>query len=129
MFADGLMSEKAAVNVEFHNVLARCTRNPLLVVVMGVLTEVITAFLSNDSADSSQRTFRSRERFMVSLREKNADAAVLEMLKYIRRIDKIYQHMVEKKNDASVMQQEDTSPERSASAPTPRRKPRAGTPL
>ncbi|MEO8296929.1 MAG: FCD domain-containing protein [Burkholderiales bacterium] len=87
---EGRLDEKAARNIEFHNVLAAATKNPVLIIVMRTLTDVISAFQRVAGSETGTAVFLSRDRFMKAMHARDADAAVDEMNKNMRRIAKVY---------------------------------------
>jgi GntR family transcriptional repressor for pyruvate dehydrogenase complex len=93
LYRQGRLAEKAAVNIDFHNLLAQATKNPFLVIVTGTLTEVMAAFVRETSADAGPATFTSRKRFMAAMRARDAEAAVEEMRKNLRRVNKVYEKL------------------------------------
>lgn len=80
----------AKINIEFHNVLAELTGNPVLVIiqrsVMGAMAE-ISATLGPIRTDA---TVRSRIRILKFLRAGNADAAVQEMERNLKRVHALW---------------------------------------
>jgi GntR family transcriptional repressor for pyruvate dehydrogenase complex len=93
LYEQGRLPEKAAVNIDFHNLLARATKNPFLMIVMSTLTEVMSAFVRETRADAGAVTFSSRKRFMAALHARDAEAAVEEMRKNLRRQHRLYEKL------------------------------------
>ncbi len=90
LFNQGRMLEKAVVNIRFHDLLAQATQNPLLVIVVNTLTEVMTAFVQQNGVDRSRSTFTSRRRFMAAMCARDEEAAVDEMRGSLRRVHRLY---------------------------------------
>ncbi|MDN5896679.1 MAG: FCD domain-containing protein [Nocardioides sp.] len=86
----GDWERKALVNVEFHNILAEATGNPVLVAMMRGLMEVMAKIVIRLGPTEGDVVLRSRRRFMKHLRNKDADAAVEEMIKHLERMHKLW---------------------------------------
>ncbi|MBW8825995.1 MAG: FadR family transcriptional regulator [Acidobacteria bacterium] len=88
--AAGDWTRVARVNIEFHNVLAELTGNPVLVIiqrsVMGTMAE-ISAALGPIRTDA---TVKSRVRILKHLRAGDADAAVREMERNLKRVHSLW---------------------------------------
>jgi GntR family transcriptional repressor for pyruvate dehydrogenase complex len=108
LFEQGRLPEKAAANIDFHNILAQATKNPLLMIIMSTLTEVISAFVRETQANAGAVTFSSRKRFMAALRARDAEAAVEEMRRSLRRLHRLYEKLALEKT------------QRTASVPAPK---------
>ncbi len=100
LFDQGRLLEKAVANIEFHDVLAQATQNPLLVIVMHALTDVMTAFVQVNGGDTSRSTFASRTRFMAAMRVRDVDAALEEMRSNLRRVNSIYVRLARQHRNA-----------------------------
>jgi len=76
----------AVLNIEFHNLLAKATANPVL----GMLQQSIMAVMADVSETigpiRSDMTIRSRLRFLELLREQRVDEAAAEMDGNLRRV-------------------------------------------
>ena len=90
LFAQGRMMEKLDTNIEFHNVLAVATKNPILVMMTQTLGNVMRSFARRLGAETTRSVIRSRTRFIELLRARNADGAVAEMHEHLRTIQKVY---------------------------------------
>ncbi|MEG3159392.1 FadR/GntR family transcriptional regulator [Sphingomonas sp. LB2R24] len=90
LFAEGKMLEKLDVNIEFHNVLAAATKNPILVMMTKTLGGVMRSFAMRLGAETTRSVIRSRTTFIALLRQRNADGAVLEMREQLQAIEQVY---------------------------------------
>jgi DNA-binding FadR family transcriptional regulator len=90
LFAQDRMMEKLDANVEFHNVLARATKNPVLVMMTQTLGNVMRNFGRRLGAETTRSVIRSRARFIQLMRERNAEGAVAEMNEHLRSIQQAY---------------------------------------
>jgi DNA-binding FadR family transcriptional regulator len=90
LFEIGLLMKKTEVLIEFHNILARATGNPVLVMVTGMLTETLRYFTRRLGPGTTRAVFRSRRRFMKAFVAHDADAAVDEMERNLRKVHNLY---------------------------------------
>lgn len=89
-FERGLLIEKSDTNIEFHNILARATKNPVLSMIMKTLTDVLRVFARRLGAESTRQGFWSRARFLEALKAKDAETAVKEMERHLRKVHRVY---------------------------------------
>lgn len=97
LFAENRMMEKLEVNLEFHNILAAATKNPVLVMMTQTLSGVMRSFAKRLGAETTRSVIRSRARFIELLRARDADAAVTEMNEHLRSIQAVYMQFAEAK--------------------------------
>lgn len=97
LFSEGRMMEKLDVNIEFHNVLAASTQNPVLVMMTETLGNVMRSFAKRLGAETTRSVIRSRSRLIELLRSRNADAAVDELLEHLRSIQAVYMQFADQK--------------------------------
>lgn len=90
LFDEGQLMKKTEVLIEFHNILARATRNPVLVMITGTLTEMLRYFTRRLGSETTRAVFRSRRRFMTAFVAGDADAAVEEMERNLRKVHRLY---------------------------------------
>jgi DNA-binding FadR family transcriptional regulator len=90
LFEKGQLMEKTEVLIEFHNTLARATRNPVLVMIMRTLTDMMLYFARRLGSETTRAVFRSRRRFMTAFAARDADAAVAEMERNLKKVHRLY---------------------------------------
>jgi GntR family transcriptional regulator, transcriptional repressor for pyruvate dehydrogenase complex len=90
LFESGLLARKTEVLIEFHNILARTTRNPVLVMIMKTLTDMLRYFTRRLGSDTTRAVFRSRRRFMTAFAARDAESAVAEMERNLRKVHRLY---------------------------------------
>ncbi len=90
--ADGAgdFDERQRLNREFHLILARATRNPIVAITMEGVMAVLGQFIAQIGPGSNPFTLPSRERLLRHLRARDADAAVAEMTKFLERMQRSY---------------------------------------
>lgn len=82
--------ERARHNREFHVVLARATRNPIVVITMESIMAVFAQFIAQIGPSDNSFILPSRRRFMKHLRARDASAAAAEMAKSLARLQTKY---------------------------------------
>ena len=90
LFEKGQLMAKTEVLIEFHNLLARATRNPVLVMVTRTLTDMMLYFARRLGSETTREVFRSRRRFMSAFAARDADAAVAEMERNLKKVHRLY---------------------------------------
>lgn len=86
----GKMAEKTQVNIEFHILLAKATGNPVLVMMMKALMDVLQAFVIQIGSVMAMDVIRSRMRLLQHMKVRDADAAVKEMERHLKRLHRHY---------------------------------------
>jgi DNA-binding FadR family transcriptional regulator len=82
--------ERARHNREFHVILARATRNPIMVITMESIAAVFAQFIAQIGPSDNTFILPSRRRFMKYLRARDATAAAAEMKKALTRLQRTY---------------------------------------
>lgn len=109
---------RAATNLEFHRILARMTGNPIMVIVMNGVLNVLAEFIGQIGHEENAYVLPSRRRFLKHLAAKDADAAAAEMESSLKRLQRSYLSKVG----------EDAAQEAPAAAPAAPRKAAAKAP-
>jgi GntR family transcriptional regulator, transcriptional repressor for pyruvate dehydrogenase complex len=91
----GNFALRAEKHLEFHRMLARMTGNPIMVIVMDGVLDVLAHFISQIGQQENPHVVPSRRRFMKHLRERDADRAVAEMTQHLKRLQRTYLSRVE----------------------------------
>lgn len=81
--AAGQFDERQRLNREFHLILARITRNPIIESTMEGVMEVMGQFIKRIGPSDNPFTLPSRRRLMKHLRARDAGAAVKEMTRLL----------------------------------------------
>lgn len=82
--------ERQRLNREFHLILARITRNPIIQVTMEGVMEVMGQFIGRIGPSESPFTLPSKRRLMKHLRDRDESAAVGEMTTLLERLQTKY---------------------------------------
>lgn len=82
--------QRARHNREFHVILARATRNPIMVITMESIMAVFAHFIAKIGPSDNTFILPSRRRFMKHLRARDAVAAAAEMKKALARLQTKY---------------------------------------
>lgn len=86
----GDFERRSRHHLEFHQILARMTGNPIFVVVMEGVLDVLHHFIMTLGEYENASVLPSRRRFMKHLIARDADAAVAEMEANMKRLQRIY---------------------------------------
>jgi GntR family transcriptional regulator, transcriptional repressor for pyruvate dehydrogenase complex len=86
----GEWEQKARVHIEFHNLLAAATGNPVLMAMTRSMMQVIERIVTALGPTESDVVLRSRRRLMKHLRARDGEAAVAEMRKHLERMHKMW---------------------------------------
>lgn len=81
---------RAERHLDFHRILARMTGNPIMVVVMNGVIDVLAQFIQKIGEHDNAYVLPSRRRFMKHIIECNPDAAVSEMEASLKRLQRSY---------------------------------------
>ncbi len=90
LFERGDLAGKTDTIIEFHNILARATRNPFLVMMNQTITDVLRYFTRRLGSERTREVFRSRRRFMAAFTKGDAEAAVAEMERNLKKVHRLY---------------------------------------
>jgi DNA-binding FadR family transcriptional regulator len=91
----GNFALRAEKNVEFHRILATMTRNPIMVIVMNGVLDVLRHFISKIGNYDNAYVLPSRVRFMKHFSAGDADAAVAEMEQCLKKLQRSYMSRIE----------------------------------
>jgi GntR family transcriptional regulator, transcriptional repressor for pyruvate dehydrogenase complex len=82
---------RAEAHLEFHMILSRIARNPIMETVMEALLGVVRGFIHSIGPQQiNEYVLPSRRRFMVHFEARDADAAVEEMERHLKRVNRNY---------------------------------------
>lgn len=81
---------RAEKNIEFHRILAEITGNPIMMTVMNAVLDVLRDFIRKIGDYDNKFVLPSRRRFMKHFIAGDADAAVAEMEKNLKLMQKHY---------------------------------------
>jgi len=88
--------KRAATHLDFHRILARISGNPIMVIVMDGVLDVLAEFIGQIGRYENAYVLPSRRRFLKHLAARDADAAVAEMESVLKRLQRSYMSRVEK---------------------------------
>ncbi len=89
-YAIGDLEGKLAAQLEFHNILARATRNPVLIVIIASTMELMHHVARMVGPETNDLALKSRRRFMKHMRARDAAAAVAEMTDHLEQLKHRY---------------------------------------
>jgi DNA-binding FadR family transcriptional regulator len=88
--SEGNFPLRAAKHLEFHRILTRIAGNPIMVIVMNGVLDVLQHFIQTIGEYQNSYVLPSRRRFMTHMEARNADAAVEEMEASLKRLQRNY---------------------------------------
>lgn len=88
--AAGDTARRAMFNYEFHRLLARATRNPVLIVLTDALTEMTRHFVEAVGYMPNRYVMPSRRRLLAHLRSGDGEAAAKEMELMLKRLQRFH---------------------------------------
>jgi DNA-binding FadR family transcriptional regulator len=94
--------DRAAIHLEFHRIIARATKNPVMVIVMEALIDVMQHFIRAIGQQRNPWVLPSRRRFMKHFEAGEIDAAVAEMEQHLERLNRHYLSLVAAKGRAEA---------------------------
>jgi len=86
----GDASARIRQHLEFHRLLTGITKNPLLMVIMDSILEVLVRFLRTIGPYDSSFVLPSRRRFMKKFMARDAEGAAAEMEQLLKRLEENY---------------------------------------
>lgn len=81
---------RARISLEFHQILAGATGNPLLMAMTAGMLQIMQHFISRLGAPSGPYVLPSRRAFLRHLRKRDGVAAAEEMARLLRRVHSYY---------------------------------------
>jgi GntR family transcriptional repressor for pyruvate dehydrogenase complex len=96
-------TDKIDVQIEFHNLLARATRNSVMVMLMSALMEVMRDFAHAAGGEQHDLTIKARRRFLEALRARDAEAAVKAMAEHLESLRVRYRERMKPRRTARGM--------------------------
>jgi DNA-binding FadR family transcriptional regulator len=108
--ANGDFLKRAEVNMDFHRILARMTGNPVMVIVMDGLLEVLRHFVQSIGEFDNSFVLPSRKRVIRLMEEGDAEGAVAEMEASLKRLQRNYLSMAKDSNVVSGGESASDSP-------------------
>ena len=86
--ARGETARRAEINYEFHRLLARATRNPVLIVLTDALMEMTRHFVETIGYQPNRYVLPSRRRLLALLGDGDAEGAAAEMERMLKRLQR-----------------------------------------
>lgn len=88
----GDLARKTELNIQFHSLLAEMTHNPILVLVMDALLNVLREFVSHVGSVMGMDVIHSRRRLIAHMQRGDVEHAVKEMQKHLKILGRHYQN-------------------------------------
>jgi len=100
--AAGNLREKTALNVEFHLLLADLTENPILIMTMRALMNILLDVLQEVGSVMGIDVIKSRRRFLKHLHSSDSAGAVREMERHLNALHEHYVRAANRKSKGGV---------------------------
>lgn len=100
----GSNTQKTRLNIQFHQLLAEGTKNPVLVITMEAVMAILNKFAAELGSVMGLDVIESRKQFMKHLRAGNAGLAVDEMSQHLRRLHHHYVQAADAEDDNQTKQ-------------------------
>jgi GntR family transcriptional repressor for pyruvate dehydrogenase complex len=94
--------DQAAIHLDFHRIVARATKNPVMVIVMEALIDVMQHFIRAIGQTRNPWVLPSRRRFMKHFEAGESDAAVAEMEQHLERLNRYYLSLLKEQDRAEA---------------------------
>ena len=95
--AAGDVERRAQINYEFHRLLARAAKNPVLIILTDALMEMTRHFVESICYLPNRYVMPSRRRLLANLQAKDGEAAAAEMKGLLQRLQRFHLAAYEKK--------------------------------
>ncbi len=86
----GNHDERARLHLQFHRQLVRISGNPILIMTMEAILQVLSEFVAQIGYGEHKYVIPSRRRLLSFLTERNVDAAAAEMTAHLHRVHQHY---------------------------------------
>ena len=86
----GNLGRRAEIHYEFHSLLARSAKNPVLIILTDALMEMTRHFVEAVGYQPNPYVMPSRKRLLAALRTKDGEAAALEMATMLKRLQRFH---------------------------------------
>ena len=86
----GDLGRRAEIHYEFHSLLARAAKNPVLTILTDALMEMTRHFVEAVGYQPNPYVMPSRKRLLAALRAKDGDAAAKEMASMLKRLQRFH---------------------------------------
>ncbi|MEO8297294.1 MAG: FCD domain-containing protein [Burkholderiales bacterium] len=84
------LSERTQINLEFHRMLGRMTRNPLLMALTDAVMDIMSRFVNEVGRTPNRTVMPLRRKLLAHLRKRDAAAAAQEMRAHLLRLHQLY---------------------------------------
>lgn len=86
----GDFAQRAAIGLEFHMILGRATKNPILAITMEAIVKITGQFVHSIGAEPNLFALPSKRRFIACLKSGDVDGAAAEMSDYVIKVQDQY---------------------------------------
>jgi DNA-binding FadR family transcriptional regulator len=90
------LPRRVEINYEFHRLLARAAKNPVLIILTDALIELTRQFIDKIGYQANPYVLPSRRRMLTYLRNRDGERAAREMEAHLKRLQRNYLERVGK---------------------------------
>ena len=87
---DGDLDTKASLNISFHTLLAEATGNPVLILMMRLLMDLLRQVHRPITSEDTADVILSRRRLLRHLRKRDAQGAGKEMSDHLKHLHELF---------------------------------------
>lgn len=98
----GRYEERIAANIQFHNLLAGASHNPVAELVIRGLSDALQGLISRVGSELSRGTFRYRHDILQALETRNPAAAERAIARIIKSAEQTYLRLAQQRSDTAV---------------------------
>lgn len=94
--ASGQADKRTVTNIEFHNLLARATHNPVMIIIVRGLTDALRSLVKQVGSEQPRALFKVRHQLVDAIRKKDEEEAVKAVTRILRESEKMYLSLARK---------------------------------
>jgi DNA-binding GntR family transcriptional regulator len=98
---EGRYEERSTTNIEFHNLLAQATHNPVAIMVIRGLTDALGGLIRRVGTELPGGTFSARYELLKALEAKDEDVAVAAIARIIKNAAQTYKRLAQQTGNTS----------------------------
>jgi GntR family transcriptional repressor for pyruvate dehydrogenase complex len=121
LHAKGQSVKRIEVNIEFHNILAEATKNPVAQIVIRGLTDALKALIHEVGSYPIASLFKDRLKLVDALENRDEDAAEAAMERILKSTKQMYKRLEEQKKAERQLARLPEPAERAVARPNARK--------
>ncbi|NPT38964.1 FadR/GntR family transcriptional regulator [Paraburkholderia xenovorans] len=106
----GDFAERASIGLEFHAILGRATRNPILAITMEAILQITAQFVRSLGPEPNLFALPSKRRFIALVKSGDVQAAADEMTEYVTKVQDLYLSRANSRTPSGSTEMDPTPP-------------------